>query len=431
MTKFEEFNLKEQLVKALDSIGFATPTEVQERAIPIALEGKDIVVKSKTGTGKTGAFLIPIIQKLSPKDKMAATVIVPTRELAIQVFDVFQKMSAGSGIKGCLVYGGASINVQIDSLRRLPNFIVGTPGRIIDLMERGELKVNHTKILVLDEADMMLDLGFIEDIEYIMSVMPPEKQIMLFSATIPDRIAGLSRKYMEDPHFLNISQDKELTVNTISHRYALSERSTKLQTLLTFIREYKPRKSIIFSDTKRNADFLYRALVKQGYKASVMHGDLSQAQREKALQAFRRSSQFLVATNVASRGLDITDVSDIINYDTPSEPYVYVHRVGRSARMGADGSAFSIVSPDESVLIRDIERSVKIRMKHIELDSQIRAAVSKEMVNLTPNRYGDRRDTRRPSFGRNRERSRPSYRNERKTVDFSYGDYSDRPYPGE
>ncbi|MEM0155886.1 MAG: DEAD/DEAH box helicase [Thermoplasmataceae archaeon] len=431
MTKFEEFNLKEQLVKALDSMGFATPTEVQERAIPIALEGKDIVVKSKTGTGKTGAFLIPIIQKLSPKDKMAATVIVPTRELAIQVFDVFQKMSAGSGIKGCLVYGGASINVQIDSLRRLPNFVVGTPGRIIDLMERGELKVNHTKILILDEADMMLDLGFIEDIEYIMSIMPSEKQIMLFSATIPDRIAGLSKKYMEDPHYLNISQDKELTVNSISHRYALSERSSKLQTLLTFIREYKPRKSIIFSDTKRNADFLYRALVKQGYKASVMHGDLSQSQREKALQAFRRNSQFLVATNVASRGLDITDVSDIINYDTPSEPYVYVHRVGRSARMGADGSAFSIVSPDESVLIRDIERSVKIRIKHIELDSQIRAAVSKEMVNVTQNHYGDRRDTRRTGFSRNRERNRPSYRNEKKGVDFSYGDYSDRPYTGE
>ncbi|MCL4444936.1 MAG: DEAD/DEAH box helicase, partial [Candidatus Thermoplasmatota archaeon] len=317
MTTFEEFNLKQELEEALDKINFTTPTEVQEKAIPLALAGKDIVVKSKTGTGKTGAFLVPIIQLLTAKDKMAATIVVPTRELAIQVFSVVQKLTAGSKLKGTLVYGGASINVQIDSLRRQPNIVVGTPGRIIDLMERGELKFNQTKILVLDEADMMLDLGFMEDVEYIMSVMPKEKQVMLFSATMPERIAKMSKKYMENPQYLNISADKELTVNSISHKYAMSKRSAKLETLFTYISEFKPKKSIIFSDTKRNADYLYNALVRKGYKATVMHGDLRQAQREKALQEFRRTAQFLVATNVAARGLDITGISDIINYDTP------------------------------------------------------------------------------------------------------------------
>jgi ATP-dependent RNA helicase DeaD len=434
MTTFEEFNLKQELEEALNKMNFTTPTEVQEKAIPLALAGKDIVVKSKTGTGKTGAFLVPIIQFLTAKDKMAATIVVPTRELAIQVFNVLQKLTAGSKLRGTLVYGGASINVQIDSLRRQPNIVVGTPGRIIDLMERGELKFNQTKILVLDEADMMLDLGFMEDVEYIMSVMPKEKQVMLFSATIPERIAKMSKKYMENPQYLNISQDKELTVNSISHKYAMSKRSAKLETLFTYISEFKPKKSIIFSDTKRNADYLYNALVRKGYKATVMHGDLRQAQREKALQEFRRTAQFLVATNVAARGLDITGISDIINYDTPSEPYVYVHRVGRSARMGADGSAFSIVSPDEMTLIREIEHSVKIRMKCIELDSQISQEVSLEMADFKPRRSESRDTDSHRRFDRGRRGGNSGY-GRNSYSGRSYGGHrsnsSERPYPGE
>lgn len=405
MTNFEEFELKQELVEALNKINFITPTEVQERAIPLALEGKDIVVKSKTGTGKTAAFLVPIIQKLKANDTMAAIIVVPTRELAIQVFNVAQKLAAGSKLRGTLVYGRASISVQIDSLRRFPNIVVGTPGRIIDLMERGELRVNHTKILVLDEADMMLDMGFIEDVEHIVSVMPKVKQVMLFCATMPDRIAKLAKKYMENPQYLNISADKELTVNSISHKYAMSKRSAKLETLFTYISEFKPKKSIIFSDTKHNADYLYNALIRQGYKATVMHGDLRQPQREKALQEFRRNAQFLVATNVASRGLDITGISDIINYDTPSEPYVYVHRVGRSARMGADGSAFSIVSPDEVTLIREIEHSVKIRMKCIELDSQISREMSLKVADFKPRRSEGHESDHRNRFDRGNRHS--------------------------
>ncbi len=404
MTTFEEFDLKRELLEKLKSINFIRPTEVQEKSIPLALGGKDIVVKSKSGTGKTAAFLVPVIQMLDANDTMGAIVVLPTRELAMQVFSLVQKLTANSKIKGVLVYGGASISAQIDSLRQLPNITVGTPGRIIDLMKRGNLKVNSTKILVLDEADVMLDMGFLEDMEYIMSIMPKQKQIMLFSATMPERITKLSGKYMKNPKFLNISQDEELTVTTISHKYAMSRSSAKLATLFTYITEFKPKKSIIFSDTKHNADYLYSALIKQGYKATVIHGDLSQSQRERELGEFRRGAQFLVATNVAARGIDITGISNVINYDTPSDPYVYVHRVGRSARMGADGAAFTIVSPTDVALIREIERSVKIRMKCIELDSQINQKVSLEIANFK----FVRPERRRNSNGARFDRGRPS-----------------------
>ncbi len=382
MTTFEEFNLKRELLEKLNGINFIKPTEVQEKSIPLALGGKDLVVKSKSGTGKTAAFLVPVIQTLDAKDAMGAIVVVPTRELAIQVFSMVQKLATGSKIRGALVYGGTSIGAQIDSLRQSPNIIVGTPGRIIDLMKRGYLKLNRTKILVLDEADVMLDMGFLEDVEYIMSIMPKQKQVMLFSATMAERITKLSERYMNNPRYINIGQDKELTVTLISHKYAMSKPSAKLATLFTYISEFKPKKSIIFSDTKHNADYLYSALIRQGYKATVMHGDQKQSQREKALVDFRRGAQFLVATNVAARGLDITGISNVINYDTPSDPYVYVHRVGRSARMGAEGAAFSIVNPSDVALIREIERSVKIRMKYIELDSQINQRVSLEIADF-------------------------------------------------
>ena len=368
MDNFEKFNLNQELYSALKEMNFKTPTEVQEKAIPIILNGRDIIVQSKTGTGKTGAFLIPIIQKLKASDPLSAMIIVPTRELAIQVHSVMKKLAHGSGIKGVLVYGGASINVQIDKLRDRANIVIGTPGRIIDLMERGEIDVTRIKFLVLDEADMMLDLGFIDDIELIIRSMPKEKQMMLFSATMPSKIYGLSQRYMKKADMLNISSDQELTVDTISHSYSISDRAHKIRTLVSYIDEYKPRKAIIFSDTKHNADFLHRTLARLGYQVTVIHGDMRQAQRERSLMDFRHNVQFLVATNVASRGLDITGISHIINYDTPLDPYVYVHRVGRSARMGADGVAFSIVVPEEEYVIREIENSVSVRMKPVYLD---------------------------------------------------------------
>ena len=370
MTKFETFNLKGELLNSLNEMNFIEATEVQEQAIPLALDNTDLVVRSKTGTGKTGAFLIPIIQKSDPKERISSLIITPTRELALQVYKVAEKMGQKSKIRATVVYGGASIDNQIRNIRKGTNIIIGTPGRLIDLMKRGELDISKLKFLVLDEADIMLDLGFIEDIEYIISKTPSKKQSMLFSATVPERVLNLAKRYMKNPQSLKIGEGGEMTVKTISHSYALSADSSKIATLLAYINEYNPSKSIIFSETKRGADYLYDVLAGQGFNVTVMHGDLTQAQREKSLQAFRQSAQFLIATNVAARGLDITDVSDVINFDTPSEPYVYVHRVGRSARMGNNGSAFTIIERNEMDLIRKIEHSVKIHMSRIELNQE-------------------------------------------------------------
>lgn len=351
-------------------MNFSTPTEVQEKAIPLAMEGKDLIVRSKTGTGKTGAFLVPILNTTEARERMAALVVLPTRELALQVFNVAKKMATFSKVKSTVVYGGASIEVQIKELRKNPSIVIGTPGRIIDLMKRGELDLSELKYLVLDEADVMLDLGFIEDIEYIISKIPTKKQSMLFSATIPDQILRLTKRFMKNPEFLKVGVEEQMTVNTISHTFAISNTSRKVPALMAYINEYNPGKSIIFAETKRGADRLYSVLASEGLNATVIHGDLTQAQREKALSEFRNGSRFLIATNVAARGLDITDVTDVINYDLPGEPFVYVHRVGRSARMGNTGNAFTIIHEDEIDEIKAIERAVKIHMMRVELNQE-------------------------------------------------------------
>lgn len=368
MTKFDAFDLRSELLDALSEMNFIEPTEVQEKAIPLALEGRDLIVRSKTGTGKTGAFLIPILQNATGEKGIQSIIVVPTRELAMQVLKVAEQMSKHLNTRPVVVYGGASIENQIRNLRKGTSMVIGTPGRLIDLMERGEINLSKIRYLVLDEADIMLDLGFIEDIEFIISKAPEKKQSMLFSATVPERIVGLTKRFMKKPEFLKIGQEKEVTVDTIFHMYTFSNGASKVPALLAYLKEYQPGKSIIFSETKRGTDALYNMLVSQGYEAVVIHGDLTQAQREKSLMEFRKGAQFLVATNVAARGLDIDDVSDIINFDAPSEPEIYVHRVGRSARMGKSGTALTIIDSEEFGSIKDIEKKLRIRMSRIELD---------------------------------------------------------------
>ncbi len=370
MTEFEEMNLKRELLASLERMNFLEPTEVQSKTIPVILKGKDVIVRSKTGSGKTGAFLIPIIQNIHRKEMQSALVIAPTRELAMQVSRVAESMTSSTGLFATVVYGGASIENQIRNLRKGTNIIVGTPGRILDLMERGEIDLRSLKFLVLDEADIMLDMGFIEDIERIISRTPKEKQMMLFSATMPDPVVKLSKRYMKNPSRITIGNEEELTVDTVFHSYAVSGNYSKIATLLAYLNEYDPAKSIIFSHTKRGADILYEVLKEHGYDAAVIHGDLSQAQREKSLSTFRTDAKYLIATNVAARGLDITDVSDVINFDVPEDPYVYIHRVGRSARMGASGNAMTIITDKEVSLIHEIEDSANIRMSKIELNRE-------------------------------------------------------------
>jgi ATP-dependent RNA helicase DeaD len=375
MQKFEEIEPIDGLLKNLRQMGFLSPTEVQSKTIPIVMDRKDIVVRSKTGSGKTGAFLIPIINNSIGKKGITSLIITPTRELAIQVQGVAQEMSRGLGLYSTVVYGGVSIENQIRKIRNGANIIVGTPGRLIDLMRRKVLSFRNLEYLVLDEADTMLDMGFIENIEYIISQTPERKQVMLFSATIPSRILGLSKKYMKEPEYIRIGQEKDVTVSSIFNTFAVNYNGNKVSTLLAYMDEYSPRKAIIFTEQKRDAATLYEILVDKGHNPVVIHGDLTQAQREKALSEFRNGSRFLVATNVASRGLDISNITDVINFDAPREPEVYVHRVGRSARMGKEGKAFTIIDQGEEDVIENIEDSLKIRMSVLRVNEEAYSSV--------------------------------------------------------
>ncbi|BAB60468.1 ATP-dependent RNA helicase [Thermoplasma volcanium GSS1] len=368
MKGFEEFNLRNELIESIRGTGYSEPTEVQSMAIPIALAGSDLVVRSKTGSGKTAAYLIPIINNTAKEKGIRALILLPTRELAVQVAKVSEALGKRSGIRTVVVYGGVSINKQIELILRGANIIVGTPGRTLDLIDRGILNFDKVSYFVLDEADEMLDMGFIEDIKKIINVLPVERQSFLFSATIPSEIIELAKGFMHNEEILFLSKD-EVTVNGIDHNYAVSRRERKLRTLFSYIDKYKPEKSIIFSRTKAGANMIYEALINHGQDAVIMHGDLTQAQREKALYRFKNFGRFLVATNVAARGLDIGGISDIINYDVPDDPRVYVHRVGRTARMGAAGRAFTIVEDREIGSIDMIRHEARVKMKEIHLET--------------------------------------------------------------
>jgi ATP-dependent RNA helicase DeaD len=368
---FSEMNLKLELVEALYQIGFKDATEVQEAAIPTVLSHKDLIVRSKTGSGKTGAFLVPILQMVDKARGPEALIVVPTRELAIQVHAVAEKLSRKMGLHTVIVYGGASINVQMDALARGANIVIGTPGRILDLVDRNSLRLSKVKFLVLDEADMMLDMGFIEDVSTILSMTPKERQTMLFSATMPREIIDIARKHMKpDTAKIVVGDEEKITVDTITHSYFVANGKYKFHALLAYIDKFQPKKGIIFSSTQREADFIHQFLVANGFDAIEMHGGLTQARREHSLREFRTHARFLVSTNLAARGLDITDVTDVMNFDAPDEPKTYVHRVGRSARMGKDGRAFTIFGFEQKELLHATQRSANIKMQHLELDTK-------------------------------------------------------------
>ncbi len=369
---FENTGLKEELKKALKEMGFENPTEVQAQAIPLALEGKDLIVRSKTGSGKTGAFVIPILEMLEHKANakgIEALVITPTRELALQIADVFSRASKYTGIKSVVVYGGVSINPQADKIRSGARIVIGTPGRIIDLMERGVLDLSSIRFLVLDEADIMLEMGFIDDVKYIIENMPEKKQMMLFSATMPRKIKEVAYEYMHDIANIEVGGEEEIAVKSIQNLYAAVNKSSKFSALLAFLDEHKPRKAIVFVEQKRSVYFVSDLLRKFGYSPISLHGGMTQKQREFSIEEFKaEEAGLLIATNVAARGLDIPNITDIINFDAPDDPKVYIHRVGRSARMGKDGRAFTIFTNGQRGLLNDIERMSGKEFNEISLD---------------------------------------------------------------
>ena len=391
MEGFEKFSLGKEIIDALNELKFSNPTEVQERAIPMVLQGKDIVVRSKTGSGKTAAFAIPIMQLLKHPRGACALIVAPTRELALQIEGVVRRVGKYTDIRTTVVYGGVSTRPQADRIRDGANVVVGTPGRIIDLMERGDLDLRGIKFLVLDEADIMLDMGFIDDIKYIIESTPESKQTMLFSATMPEKIKEIARGYMRNPVDIGVGGEEELAVNTVKNLYTVVDNSSKFSTLLGYLDHYKPRKSVIFSRTQRSADILHRILRDQGYTPVILHGGITQARREAAMGSFRRMDNgMLIATNVAARGIDIVDISDIINFDAPDEPTVYIHRIGRSARMGREGRAFTIFSRDQNGMVGAIERFAGVKLEKIEVDNRKFNRINYGEYIRRSREYGDR-----------------------------------------
>jgi len=359
-TEFSQLGLNPLLEQTVSELGYLTPTPIQSKIIPLMLEGHDVIGQAQTGTGKTAAFLLPIIQTMEQGNRgIKALVIVPTRELAMQVAKAASELGKCLNVRVLAVYGGQPYSPQINRLKQSVDIVVGTPGRLLDLIDKDVLDLSHVSTVVLDEADEMLSMGFIEDIEKIISTLPSERQTALFSATIPSRIGIISKKYMNSPKSINIIS-KHLTVDAIDHRYYMVNKDEKLAVLTRIFEIEKITRALIFVKTRVGTSDLVNELMGRGFPAEALNGDLNQQTREQVLNRFRRNQiTTLVATDVAARGLDIDDISHVFNYDLPDDPELYVHRVGRTGRAGKKGIAISLVTSKSLFHLRQIERFTK------------------------------------------------------------------------
>ena len=358
--EFSQLNLHPQLVQAVTALGYTAPTQIQADVIPALLAGDDMIGQAQTGTGKTAAFALPILQNLNPAaGAVQSLILAPTRELALQVAQAFEEYGKFLNVKVLAVYGGQAYDRQIRALRKGVDIVVGTPGRLLDLMDRKVLDLSAVRTVVLDEADEMLSMGFIEDIETILQATPATRQTALFSATLPPAIRSLASTYMHEPKSVTV-QRKQMTVSTIEQRYYLINEQDKLAALTRLFEMEAITSSIIFVRTRISAGELANELSVRGFPAEALHGDLSQDAREQVLNRFRQNQiKVLVATDVAARGLDIDDISHVFNFDLPLDPEVYVHRIGRTGRAGKSGLAITLVTPAEQWRMRKIEAFTK------------------------------------------------------------------------
>ena len=366
-TDFTSLNLREELMQAITQLGYSTPTPIQAAMIPIMLSGADVIGQAQTGTGKTAAFALPILHNYQPQRHVQALILAPTRELALQVADSMTAYGKHMDVRVLAVYGGQPYGPQISRLNRGVDVVVGTPGRLLDLVERKALHLKHVKTLVLDEADEMLNMGFIEDIEKIMAETPAERQTALFSATLPKRIRDLANRFMRDPQSVTIKRET-LTLASTEQRYYLVHENDKTNAL-TRLFEVEPIKSaLIFARTRAETATLANELVVRGIPAEAIHGDLDQNARERVLGRFRANQlKVLVATDVAARGLDIEDISHVFNYHLPDDAEVYVHRIGRTGRAGKTGVAITLLSPREKRRLREVEALTKQPIRKMEI----------------------------------------------------------------
>ncbi|MGC6173400.1 DEAD/DEAH box helicase [Lacrimispora sp. 38-1] len=362
--RFDELQLDERILRAVADMGFEEASPIQTQAIPVQMEGRDIIGQAQTGTGKTAAFGIPLLQKIDPKvKKLQAVALCPTRELAIQVADEIRRLAKYMhGVKVVPIYGGQDIVKQIRSLKDGTQIIIGTPGRVMDHMRRKTVKFDFVHTVVMDEADEMLNMGFLEDMETILSQLPEERQTVMFSATMPPAILDIARKFQQEPVNVKVVK-KELTVPKVTQYYYEVKQKSKVEVMCRLLDMYAPKLSVVFCNTKKQVDELVQALQGRGYFAEGLHGDLKQIQRDRVMNSFRNGkTEILVATDVAARGIDVDDVEAVFNYDLPQDDEYYVHRIGRTGRAGREGIAFSFVVGKEVYKLRDIQRYCKTKI---------------------------------------------------------------------
>ena len=365
---FDQFGLNAELVQTAAELGFTAPTPIQQAVIPPIVAGRDVIGQAQTGTGKTAAYGLPLLHRLDRQHRgVQALVLAPTRELAIQVAAALEQYGRGVGARVLALYGGQSYQQQLRSLRERVEVVVGTPGRLLDLMEQGNLDLGGVRTVVLDEADEMLSMGFVEDIESILDRIPPERQTLLFSATISRRVLGLSKRYLRDPETVSVTPE-QLTGASIEQRYYLVNPQDKVAAITRLIEMETIDSALVFARTRLGTGELANQLSSRGFAAEPLNGDLSQDARIQVLNRFRAGQvKVLVATDVAARGLDIDDISHVFNFDLPDDPEVYVHRVGRTGRAGREGVAITLLSPRERFLLRRIEEYTRFRMTRAEL----------------------------------------------------------------
>ncbi len=361
---FEELQLDDRVLRAIADMGFEEATPIQSKAIPVQMQGLDIIGQAQTGTGKTAAFGIPLLQKIDPKKKkLQAITLCPTRELAIQVAEEIRELAKYMhGIKVLPIYGGQDIVRQIKALKEGVQIIIGTPGRVMDHMRRKTIKTDYVHTVIMDEADEMLNMGFLEDMETILSQLPEERQTIMFSATMPEEIRKIAVTFQKNPEIVRVVK-KELTVPKVTQYYYEVKPKTKVEVMCRLLDMYAPKLSVAFCNTKKQVDELVDDLQGRGYFAEGLHGDLKQIQRDRVMNSFRNGrTEILVATDVAARGIDVDDVEAVFNYDIPQDDEYYVHRIGRTGRAGREGIAFSFVVGREVYKLRDIQRYCKTKI---------------------------------------------------------------------
>ena len=407
---FNQLQIVPEILKALVEKKYTSPTPIQEKAIPIVLQKHDLLGCAQTGTGKTAAFSIPIIQLIQSSEKnqtgrivIQALIVTPTRELAIQINENIAQYAKYTPIKHAVIYGGVKQGKQVNQIKSGIHILVATPGRLLDLQNQGHVKLNQVEIFVLDEADRMLDMGFINDITKLINLLPAKRQSLFFSATMPDNILKLSRKILNEPKKIETSAVSSAP-KTLEQLIYFTNKSAKKDLLNHILKNREIEQVLVFSKTKHGADKITRNLKKQQVNAAAIHGDKAQNQRQNALKSFKNGTiRVLVATDIAARGIDIDKLKYVINYDMPDMAETYVHRIGRSGRAGEKGTAISICEPEENIIVKDIEQLIKTTLKTI--DNHPYPQTEKPMTNAEKKEWNKEKQKRKQEFFSNRKKS--------------------------